>query len=338
MDCARAQEIINAAFDGPVDAQDLADAREHARTCPECDDLLRALDAFAVARPPRAPAELVERLVDIGAREAEHIRRRAAESELSDSHGRPSATEGRTRPLHWSRRFSAIAAVAAVLVTALAVAGLGMSGVFRGGTTATDTESRVQPADQPPLSFGAGESKGGAPESSAQADVAAPPLVVFESGVYRLAGPVAAEPEASALTTAGSVTSALDSADASPTALIAYRRAGDRRTLLVQTAEGELLAFEPVIRMFGGREYQLRSGAPIERFGLWPSLPARYPAPASQDGSPTFAYFGKDDAGVAVFIPHNAVSAAEGFAVAPGTEADDPAAGAPVWTWWEPLG
>jgi hypothetical protein len=43
-----------------------------------------------------------------------------------------------------------------------------------------------------------------------------------------------------------------------------------------------------------------------------------------------------DDRGREVFVPFGAYVSG-GFALAPGTPADDPAAGNPNWTWWEPI-
>jgi hypothetical protein len=79
----------------------------------------------------------------------------------------------------------------------------------------------------------------------------------------------------------------------------------------------------------------LTSGAVIDSFGVWPVLPTRFPTPTTADGTPTFVAAGTDALGVKVYAAAGR-PVSEGFAVAPGTAATDPAAGNPGWTWWAP--
>jgi hypothetical protein len=110
-----------------------------------------------------------------------------------------------------------------------------------------------------------------------------------------------------------------------------------RRSLFVPADEsGGYLEFARVVRSLGRMEYGLVTGTPLQWYGQWPTLPARFTTPLSPDGSPTFVLAAKDDLGVDVYIPPSG-RIADGFAVAPGTQPTDPAAGDPNWTWWEPL-
>jgi len=139
----------------------------------------------------------------------------------------------------------------------------------------------------------------------------------------------------SAAATAGVVTSALDDAASEPTTMPAYADPIDPHLIWVQTHDGRTLAFRLVTRTYAGDEFALESGSGVLRFGEWPTLPQRFAPPTSSDGSPTFRYFGFDDRGVRIYVPAGArPRPLDGFAVAPGTSPDDPAAGNPNWTWW----
>lgn len=328
MDCARARDILSAAFDGPVAADDLAAARAHAQECPDCADLVRALDALARFPAPVAPQELVDRLVTLGSAAAGRMRAEA------DAAGEIPAIEhvheaSSARPA-WIPRFTSLAAVAAVLLVALTLTGLGISGMFRSQKAAVDTTAELSYAPGSAAPVGTPDMSAGTLAAD-RAHVAAPDWVVFGTGVYRLVGPATAE--RSSLASVGVVNSALDSPDASPTAVPAYRPSSDAFALVLEPTTGTYLAFEPVTRRFGGEEYQLQSGGPIFRYGEWPALPSRYATPTAGDGSPSFGFFGVDDAGVKIYVPRGQ-QPRDGFAVAPDTATTDPAAGAPLWTWW----
>ena len=81
MDCLKAQEILSEGLDNDVDAASLAEARSHCDGCAECAKLERALDVLTRAAAPTAPADLVDRLLALGAKEAVLIRAAAAEAE-----------------------------------------------------------------------------------------------------------------------------------------------------------------------------------------------------------------------------------------------------------------
>ncbi|MHB1341712.1 MAG: hypothetical protein ACYC77_06465 [Coriobacteriia bacterium] len=330
MDCTRASQILAAAFDGPVDANDLARAREHCLTCSECADLARALDALAAVPAPGAPADLVDRIVEIGTREALRIR---SDSDAETARTTPIDHEIKPgRPGWWAPRLATFAAAAAVLLVAVTLTGLGIGGMFRGQEAAV--EERELLLLSPVAPSGLPEASTGVAAADKSAIAPAPDYVVFGSGVYRLVGDATAQ--GSALTSAGTVYTALDSLDASPTSLPAYRPTADAFALVVERAPGDLIAFEPVTRRFASDEYQLQSGGPIVRFGDWPTLPSGFAAPATEDGSPSFAYFGSDDTGVRIFVTPGG-QPQDGFAVAPGTRSTDPVPAAPVWTWWRHL-
>jgi hypothetical protein len=87
--------------------------------------------------------------------------------------------------------------------------------------------------------------------------------------------------------------------------------------------------------MMASVRYQLTSGKAIDRFGVWPVLPTRFPTPANSAGTPSFVSAGTDALGVAIFSATGR-PVTEGFAVAPGTSTSDPAGGNPNWTWWVP--
>lgn len=329
MDCTRARDILAAAFESPVPAEDLAAARAHAQGCPDCADLVRALDALVRTQAPVAPTELVDRLVAMGSEAAGRVRAEA--DSASESLALEPVHESASARPSWIPRITSFAAIAAVLLVALTITGLGIGGAFRGQKAAVDSTAELTYAPQstPPVT---------APDMSSgtvaadRALMAAPDWVVFGTGVYRLVGPATAE--RSSLASVGVVYTALDSPDASPTAVPAYRPASDAFALVLEPAVDTYLAFEPITRRFGGEEYQLQSSGPIWRYGEWPALPSAYATPTAGDGSPSFGFFGVDDAGVRIYVPRGK-QPQDGFAVAPDMPSTDPTAGAPLWTWWK---
>lgn len=334
MDCTHASEVLSAAFDGPVPAETLAQARAHAASCPECADLLRALDALAVATPPKAPASLMEALIAEG--NAAAARASAAEPAGRELDGFALEHE-LPRPRHgWAPKFTAFAAAAAVLLVALTLTGLGVGGRLGGSKSATDAEDgwttrEAAPALTAPNA--AGDAQAGLMDQEAYK--AAPELIVFGTGVYHRVGPFTGE--RSSLASAGVVYTTVGSTEGSATANAAYRPASNAFALVVQESPEQFAEFAPVTRRFAGGEYQMQSGTPIVTAGGWPTLPSAYAVPSTPDGAPTFVRFGSDDLGVPIFVPPGTNPQQTGFAVAPGTAQTDPAAGAPVWTWWQPL-
>lgn len=330
MDCLQVCEVLSAAHDGePVDATLLSGARTHAESCAECARFVTLLERLDAARAPRASAELLARLEASAAPIAAELR---APAPLPGPQG-PFAPAPVSRARRtWVPRFTAFASAAAVIVLALTLGSLALIGGVRQAEmkTASTEELRTTEAPLPGESYDAGAADAAA---KAQAEsAAAPAYITFGEEVWALVGP--AEPVPSTLTTAGAFSSTLDDGGAGDrTALFAGT---DDTVLYTRTVDGRYLAFERVIRTRGHAEYVLVSGTPIVAFGMWPTLPGRFASPARPDGSPTFRYFGKDDAQVDIYIPPGG-RIEDGFALAPGTPPDDPAAGNPNWTWWQRL-
>lgn len=335
MDCLRAAETLSAAHDGePVDAGELAEATEHCSGCASCSmfaETLRRVDALIA---PPAPGDLAERIIthisDLAARERAAVESVAVAAEP----GPGTRHEGPARA--WQRfspRLVAVASAAAVVLIALATTSVvllrGAMPQTAGETDKSAPVTLTEPVGAPPLSEGYADDS-----AMRAAQTAAPPLLSLDGAVYRLVGP--AEPPRSTLATAGAVTHALDSTG-TPVQRYAYRPVTGGLNLFVPADEsGGFLEFTRVVRSLGRTEYGLVTGTPLQWYGQWPTLPARFTAPLSSDGSPTFGLAAKDDLGVDVYIPPSG-RIADGFAVAPGTQPSDPAAGNPNWTWWEPL-
>ncbi len=337
MECLEAMEVLAAAIDGAASEELLKAAREHCKTCASCEALAATLDRLAAHRAPVAPEHLVATVLG-RVREEAAADARAARV-LTETLHADTPARGRLAVLRTRRpatRYLAFAAMAAALVVGLAVGNLllvgGHEARLQGSAAMRDGADLSDSLPAAPES--SSESYGAAPTSEALQE--APPLVTLGSDVYRLSAALSELPaNASAV---GTVASAFDSADATPSAQPAYRVASDPLALIVVAPDGSVLRFEAVVRSVGGVACVLQSGSPIERFGLWPTLPAAFTPPTAPDGSPTFRRFGSDDTGVPIYVPPGS-SPRDGFAVAPGTDpVRDPAAGAPVWTWWRPIG
>lgn len=331
MDCLHVCEVLSAAHDRePVDATLLAEARAHIGGCAECRRFATLLTRFDAATSPQASSELLSRLEARTAPVAANLRSAAT---APDAPG--------PEPLHvalghprrsWVPRFTAFATAAAVVLLALTVGTIGL--VRSGPEEAAETASTEQlrgvdtPLAAEQYDTGGADTAG----SSVAETAAAPAYVTFGDEVWALAE--AAAPAPSTLATAGAVTSSLDDGGSGERPV--YFAGADNTLLYARTADGRYLAFEPVIRTRGRTEYVLVSGTPITTFGMWPTLPERFEQPAGADGTPTFRYFGSDDAHLDIYLPPGG-RIEEGFALAPGTPPDDPAAGNPNWTWWQRL-
>jgi hypothetical protein len=354
MDCVQASEILSTSHDGAnAEATQVAEAHRHCETCVSCSAFRETLSRLESLPAPSAPDALVSRLVSLGAeaaadiRESEIAARALAEAGFSAASpgvaGASGRAHGRSRllPERWTPRFTAYAAAAAVLLVTLGAGGVAVVGLL-GANRATDTEmmsleSPLPPAgdDQTDGAFRAQGFEDAASSAAADAEYqaqTAPSYVVYDRTVWRLDATADAAP--STLPTSGVVTSSLGTAGeaAEHTAYLA----ADGETLWVAADGGSYLLFSRVVRTLGLTRYALRSDTDLARFGLWPALPARYTSPQSPDGSPTFMASGFDDSGRSVYIPFDG-RIEDGFALAPGTPPDDPAAGNPNWTWWEPL-
>lgn len=320
MDCLQASEIVSLAIDGElVDAARLAEARSHCASCPQCASLLRVLDRVRAVPTPKAPDALLARLEGAAAQAAERVRAEAAAPEP------PVALHPHVRAR--TPRLVAFASAAAVLLVAFTVGSIALlsrSVPETAGelTTLSDEQYSTVPSAEPEM--------GAAEDSTAMRtqEQAAPPYVLYGETVYVQSS----LPAPSTLTTVGSVWSDLGSGSAANHA--ALLAPGTDEPLFVQAAPGQLLSFTRVVRTLGRAEYALVTDVAIARFGEWPTLPSEIPQPESADGKPVFHRIGFDDTGVNVYGLLTS-SIDEGFAIAPGSAASDPAAGNPNWTWWE---
>ena len=370
MTCLEAQALISAAHDSEqVSEADLAAAREHCATCAECcafEAGLRYLDLLPV---PPAPAGLTERIMEVIAPLAEEraVRRLLeAERAEADSVGvelpvpetpepaaeaapgaapapepfryaaaptAPAAPEGFLSrftwfvgPVRWAT-YGAIAALAASALIAFVVVGTQGAGAPK--TAATGTEAQ-RPLD---LTF-SGQGTNTAPSAAAPSNpvpASAPDYVVYKDFVYT-PGALLAD-SASATPTIGTLLTAFAAPGAAQSVTV-YRSPLTDGSIVVRGPDG-LRLFTPVIRMMTSVRYQLTSGKPIDRFGVWPVLPDRFPIPTNSAGTPSFVGAGTDSLGVTVYSATGR-PVSEGFAIAPGTSSGDPAAGNPNWTWWSP--
>lgn len=330
MECLRAAEVLSAAHDGEVvDPDDLTRATAHCHDCPSCARFVETMSRIDHVLAVPAPAALVER---IESRIHEVAADVAPAHETAPDHAPVDLAAHRrsTRPA-WSGRLVAFASVAAVLMVALGVSSVAlMRGLGGGRETAVtaDGGSAMQLTATPEAAEADGYDVRAVPAPAGPA----PAYIVVGGGVWALTGP--ATVDTSRLTVFASFDHSLEDTG-TPERHDALRTAGDTATIYVRTPDG-YLSFERVVRSFGRKRYGLVSGAPITRFGEWPTLPAQFSPPRSDDGAPTFRAVAKDDLNVDVFIP-NAGDISRGFAVAPGTDPGDPAAGNPGWTWWEPV-
>lgn len=331
MNCAEIQELLSAAADGAADDPiRVVEARMHCTTCSACARFREVIATSGSAASPAAPPELVDSLVALARDEAAHLRaeRTAAAVPL------PAADKAPNRRVAWLPRLTAYVAAAAVVVVSVTVLSISISrlGSQKGAEdTALAPEAALSssPAPATPDNDASGDGRAAAEVATD----AAPSYITLDGRVFLLAGPATVAP--SALTTAGVVTSAFDTMR-SPETLVAWYVRADRTRILVERRAGSLTSFEAVVRSFGGTPYQLMSGDAIGAYGTWPTLPSRFAAPTEADDAPTFRYFGTDDLGASIYVPVGG-RIEDGFAVAPATTPDSPAAGNPNWTWWQAL-
>jgi hypothetical protein len=336
MECLKAQQLLSESIEGIADEVELEEAHAHCAGCAECAQFLRMTERLAKLPAPKASTELIDRLVCLGSKEAILLREGAASAtEHVETEKAPSAEKPtRFLPNWWAPRLTAFAAVAAMLLVALVATGISLGGLL-GQQAATDTLSRdgadSETVKDSPVATApsTAESTQGAAEFG---QVTAPPYIVIDGLVYAPTGPRTVE--AASLITATPVLTSLDTG-ANPTTLQSYRIDNVPLVAVLQLADGTYLGFSVVTRSFGGATFVLESGSLLTAYGQWPTLPARFQIPTSPDGSPTFSFFGKDDARVLIYVPAGG-QAAKGFAVAPGTAPNDPAVGNPNWTWWRP--
>ncbi len=357
MTCLEAQALFSAEHDGEtVSEAELAAASAHCEECAECSAFAAGIRWLDEAQVPAAPEGLVERILAAVAplQEAREnaIALAADEDEvaglglelpvpeedpapvdwLAESPTVPTPTiwsrfEWFQGPTRWAS-FGAIGALAATALIAFVVTGIGTP-----PKTADTTLTAGSTSAAPEASFGSAAQKAAPAASDGRvnaAPVQAPDLVLYKEFVYR---PGALLADASGATpTIGTLTTAF--ASGSVRTAPVYRSPLTDGSIVVKGPDG-LRVYAPVVRMRSSVRYQLTSGGPIERFGVWPILPTRFPVPSTADGTPSFVVAGTDADNVTIYAATGRPTS-EGFAVAPGTPTTDPAGGNPNWTWWAP--
>ena len=169
--------------------------------------------------------------------------------------------------------------------------------------------------------------------SGTYAGATAPSVITVTGLVFVLSGPSSIA--TGTMRPTGTTVSALGGS-ASPTVREVLANDVPGTVYVFDDVNQQLLAFTRVVRTYNNVVYQLTS-AEVPDFGQWPTLPAQIPAPAKDDGSPTFSAVPPGAAGETPVYRLASADASAGIAIAPGTDAQDPAAGNPNWTWWAPV-
>lgn len=337
MDCLRTQATVSALHDGEHVTDENAEAAlTHAAVCEPCRDFEADLGQLADLHAPAAPEGLIDRvMVAVAASAAERVEETQValpEQVLEPLEEEPAASgfawfTGRAR---WGA-YAAMASAAAVIVL---VAFISMQGTAT--PTSSERQSDATGSGAADLTFSTPRSADGQPAGSVPAatpaPARAPDYLSFKGHVYA-PGALLAD-STPATQSIGNVNTAFGSS-ASPSQVPAYRSPITDGSIVVAGPDGRRV-YAPVVRMFSSVKYQMVAGNALDRFGMWPELPTRFPTPTSDDGSPTFVSAGGDALGVQTFTA-SGVPQTQGFAVAPGTPSSDPAGSNPNWTWWEPL-
>lgn len=335
MDCIRTQATVSALHDGErVTDENAEAARAHCDECEQCRAFRADLGALSGLPMPAAPPELVDRIMvavasiaSERAQEAEGLVPPASETGVSDPEEVAPRLEWFTGNVRWGT-FGAIGVAAAALVLFLII-GTGRP------PARNATDQAAVATSEGASSFVAPQATSGAAKAvpaPTPAPTRAPDYLTFSGRAYT-PGPLLSD-SAVATQSVGTVSTAFGGTGA-PTEIPAYRSPLADGSIVVKGPDGSRL-YEPVTRMLNSVKYQLVAGNAVERFGVWPELPPRFPVPTSPDGSPTFTVAGGDALGVQTYTAKD-VPQSRGFAVAPGTPATDPAGSNPNWTWWEPL-
>lgn len=346
MDCRHAADVLSAALDGDaVSPISVAQARDHCTGCPECASMLATMERMAAVPHIRVPAHVVSRILETVHSEA------AARSDEDDASTYAAPASGvvlplepvrarrRTAPTWWKPSYAPLVSAAAVVLVVSAVstyALMRMTGAPSEYSGADSVEIALRDDGAMPESARAGDlaaPAGATAETASAAAVSAPPYLVWSGTVWVRTDGTA--PPESTLSSAGATATDLGE-PSGPMDRDVLSGPGEPGVIYVRSSDGSLMRFTRVVRTLGGRTYALVTEGVIDRFGVWPTLPSRFPAPTGTDGSPTFVLQGFDDRGREVYVPEG-TKADQGFAVAPGTPADDPAAGNPSWTWWQPV-
>ena len=286
IECTEAQRVISEMHDGEsVDPQLRADARDHCRTCPECEAFVRTLIEVGDLPVPEMDAEALDRVL-----KAVRAEFPAEAQPVADVRAVPDSAADAPVPI--LRRLQPAWAPWAVAAATLLI----VAGIF----TTQGVRYLLQPASDSARSDGMptyGEesaadlqvpgdaelaAESAAPDSAPEAtEPAGAAFVTFEAGTYRFSSALDAPPEGSP---AGSVVSSLDTGQPAAGRPV-YRDAATRGIVIATDDEGVFWLFEPVTRSLRGAGYVLRSD-PVTSFGQWPQMPSAIPVPASPDGAP----------------------------------------------------
>jgi hypothetical protein len=353
MECLEAQAILSAAHDGEsIEPADLQAANDHCAECDDCAAFEAGLRYVDLIPAPSAPAGLVANVMatvtalaseraEAERMEAERLEAERAQAEAVAellAAAPPVETPAAPRfawfagPTKWAT-LGAVGAVAATALVAFIIFGSGT-----GARTASETAGTASStAGAPDLTFSGGtQPKTGqtpAPVTPTNPAPATAPDYVDYKGLVYAPGALLAD-SSSATPTIGTVTTAFASAGA-PAKADVYKSPLTDGSIVVKGPDG-IRVYTPVVRLMASNRYQLASGNSIDRFGIWPTLPARFTRPTSADGSPSFTAAGSDANGVPVYAA-TGQPVTQGFAIAPGTSSTDAAGGNPNWTWWEPV-
>jgi len=362
VDCLEVQQLLSEAVDRePVNAERLAEAREHCGACPSCMAFVRGLALTHRAEPPQEPEGLADRIVAAVRQEASRLQgagledvpaaepsEQSAGRALEPTQAQPTpsplmgtmAARGGTQARRPKRRMSPvtmgawIGAAAAVVILAAFAAVSGVRSIVNGPSQTSLSEDRAEsgfmttpPATDESKSSGSEAAQPEASAADAARELSAPNMISAQGFAYQLIGPAAVD--RSKLTTYTTTVTSLDS-EAAPQTYTVYKTPTGGRVAVIRGEE--LLLFDLVRRTYEGRLYALASSA-LSSFEAWPSLPSSIPEPTTPEGAPTFISAGLDDTGLEVYrLP--TVEASQGIAVPPDAPASDPGAGNPNWTWW----
>lgn len=338
MECRDFEAVLSALHNGePVTPEERAQAEAHCAGCTSCSAFRHGLALLDRMPGPTAPARTVERVMSAldETVEKDAIAASAAVAEAARPLNpiAPPLEQPKWAPKWLDRKRLWIAtgsvAAGAAALSLILLWGSGALSILGGPT---QEELSRQPVAATSTAAGTAASSTADLAAGEKALATAPDAVSFSGRVYLL-GP-AVDTSGSTLTTIGALSSSFDAAGAVVQATV-YRPLLSDGSILVRTPHG-VFQYSPVVRTFGDKTWQLLSGRDLTHFGQWPRLPSTFPEPTSLDGSPTFREAGKDSLTVSVYTPGSA-KPTSGFAIAPGSAANDPAHGSPYWTWWVPL-
>jgi hypothetical protein len=345
MDCLEAQAILSAAHDGePVAAGDLDSAKEHCEDCDDCATFAAGLRYLDVMPAPTAPPAVVDAtlsaVVAAAAERAEterlaalRLEAEAQETEVlpAEPATEPAAESAASQRFPWltePMKWGGLGAIAATVLIAIVLMTTSL-----GSNSGSRTASTRQVATTVVTAGGSVSSATTSTATTTNQSPATAPDYVSYGGLVYSPGALLADSD-TATPAIGTVSTAFASTNAAEKVTVYTSPLADGSIVVVET-DGYRL-YSPVVRLLASKRYQLAAGNALERFGVWPTLPARFTAPTSSDGSPTFTAAGTDALGVNIYTVIGQ-PVTSGFAVAPVTSTSDPAGGNPNWTWWEPV-